>query len=296
MKNELEEKLIKSYKTIYNRGNGIPEWAVRKVKASDENDFVHCSIPFVGKEYHSQEVKILVYASAENLSDYYLTDQNDLHNLQNMHGGVLENDEKAIDRHRFFFEQSKNASFFPNVHIQPINNGYLSTAVFYIASKLIGIKDFLKPKQFYEMIAFANYGKFSVETERQKNIRTKIGNIGKSINTDYAGNRKKLSASHEYLSVDAEVLNPDYVIIPQTIYKADKEFIDKHFPKAKIIPIYQINSTVINCWIVGRRKFPRYNFSNSEKNIQSWFEKLNNGNPPNNYLSVFSYLNNINYY
>ena len=63
----LEEKLLQSYREL-SKVNA-PDWAVHK--KYDQQHLVAPSIPFVGKHYLEQETKILVYASAEHLGNYY---------------------------------------------------------------------------------------------------------------------------------------------------------------------------------------------------------------------------------
>lgn len=81
--------LLESYNKISKENT--PEWAVHK-RNSDE--LVKPTIPFVGKQYAEQKMKILIYASAENLSDYWKG--NDKH----WPGDWLDDDSCAANRHR----------------------------------------------------------------------------------------------------------------------------------------------------------------------------------------------------
>lgn len=174
----IENELLERYRKIQADNVNKPDWAVHK--CTDAKSFVRCTIPFVGKNYSSQSTKILVYASAENLAWYTSTDD------------LLDYDEKAENRHRIRFEATKaSPNFFPNVHIKPMNNGCLLTAVYYIAQKL-GLVGDVSPQEFYEMIAVANYGKYSIETEQQKSFRkTQTTETRASKrNIDYAKNQK----------------------------------------------------------------------------------------------------------
>ena len=146
--NKLEQSLLEKYKKIMAEHGEGPEWAVHQ--KNHQNRLVKPSIPFVGKNYEKQEKKILVYASAEVLSDYFPGSPSERPWLE---------DERAITRHRWFFDHSSDEeSYFPNIHIQPMNDGTLATAVFYIAHKLNCIENQITPRVFYEQIAVANYG------------------------------------------------------------------------------------------------------------------------------------------
>ena len=58
----------------------------------------------------------------------------------------------------------------PYVHCAPLEDGGLLVAIMYLAYKLRnGAVD--HPYNFYEMIAFGNYGKFSIETDFQRKVR-----------------------------------------------------------------------------------------------------------------------------
>ena len=91
--------------------------------------------------------------------------------------------------------------------------------------------DKILPAEFLERISLANYCKYSIQPDPSK-----------PKNLDYAGNPNYLSESHAYVENDIKILKPDYIIMPKTIYWADRDFIDKIKGTAKIIPIYQINA------------------------------------------------------
>ena len=118
--------LLEAYREISK--NNTPNWAVHKRRFPDE--LVKPTIPFVGKHYLEQPKKILVYASAENLADYYSG------NIKYCDRYWLDADATAEQRHRKCFDdplfQDKENPFFPHVHISPMNNGCLATAVYYI--------------------------------------------------------------------------------------------------------------------------------------------------------------------
>ena len=64
-----EKKLIEIYRQVFTEKMNTPAWAVHKSSPGHSHELIHCPIPFVGKYYEQQETKILLYASAENLSD-----------------------------------------------------------------------------------------------------------------------------------------------------------------------------------------------------------------------------------
>lgn len=278
----LETSLIESYRKL--RKDNIPEWAVRK-RNSDE--FVIPTIPFVGKHYSEQSQKILVYASAENLADYWKG--NDRHWV----GDWLDDDSRAENRHRKCFDdpEMQYDPFFPHVHIGPMNNGCLATAAYYIASKLYQL-DFNNPHDFYENIAFGNYGKYSIETALQRSKRLGIEQSGGKANIDYAGNKELLAASHSFLRADLSELKPNCIILPKAMYEADKIFLDQYKGHAVIVPIHQINTRVINLHITP--KHSRYDIEKLPQSVQLWYEQLRQegmtGKNKENYLSVFTYL------
>lgn len=274
----LETALLEAYRRTINEN--MPDWAVRK---RNSNEIVKPTIPFVGKNYADQAHKILVYASAENLSGYW---KGNRHSWQ---GDILDNDAWAENRHRRSLEElnSDPNKFFPNVHIGPMNDGRLATAAYYIARKLYNMI-FDSPNKFYEAIAFANYGKFSIETEKQKKARIGCEKDGKSANIDYAGNCDLLAVSHCYIQADMEILKPDCIIMPKTMYRADREFVDRYKGNAVIIPISQMNARVINCHIA--RLHEKYDKEQLPSSVRKWYDMLKTND---NYLSVFRYLDHV---
>lgn len=259
------EELLKAYSEIFDR-QGAPEWAVHK--KGKPGEFVRPSIPFVGKDYFKQEHKILVYASAENLSKY---------------DGRIDDDKKAVNRHRWYFEnESKSETEYPNVHMQPMNDGSLAVVVLYFLEKLGCLpSDTITPKKLLETIAFGNFSKFSYE-----------GN-GKT-NEDKATNKKILGKSIKYIESDLEVLKPDYVIMPKSIFGTLNDDMDKIKGNAEIIGIYQINNRVINCTINRIYKNKKVTVESLDTTIASFYEKIKYKNKSKeNFLSIFSYLDEV---
>lgn len=274
----LERDLLERYRRIGKECE--PDWAVHK---RNMDGIVKATIPFIGKHYVQQTKKILVYASAENLAGYRKSKPDW------WKGDPLDNDLWAENRHRRSFEEwnKGNEGFFPNVHIAPMNDGRLATAGLYIVWKLFGL-EFNTPGEFYESIAFANYGKYSIETAQQRGERLGQETRKSRANMDYAGNSELMSVSHKLIQADLDVLKPDCIIMPKTMYWADKAFVDAHRGEAIIVPISQMNSRVINCHI--SRMYSPYEMERLPLTVQKWLVKLEKAEK---YLSVFGYLDHV---
>ena len=209
----------------------------------------------------------------------------------------LDNDQIAINRHRWCLDnQNSEMAYFPNVHIQPMNNGTLATAAMYLVSRLSDCT-FDSARDFYEKIAFGNYGKFSLETEYQRNKRTGTGAIGRRTNIDYPTREPNLlHASHPFLRADIEVLRPDYIIMPKSIYLHDRNFMDSIKGNAKIIGIHQMNARVINTHIAPNKRidhnYKQYSVNELDVPIQKalpWINRIS----PEKYAYVFGYLDTL---
>lgn len=61
-----------------------------------------------------------------------------------------------------------------------------------------------------------------------------------------------MKCSRIFIAADLEVLKPDIIILPETIYKKEKSFLENFETRTKLIRIYQMNATVINCKITPR--------------------------------------------
>ena len=267
----MEKRLRERYERIFSGKKNEPAWATHKNSSGHTHELIHCPIPFVGRNYEQQKVKILLYASAENLTGY---------------DGYLDADEDAINRHRNFFEWSiaKADTFFPNVHIQPVNDGCLPIVALYLYMKFQSV-DHITPAEFLERIALANYCKYTIQPDTAN---------GRARNQDYAGERDYLAQSHAYIKADIETLKPDYIIMPKMIYWADREFIDQIKGTAKIIPIYQMNARNINLRI---KKYPKTSVQKLNAVLRQWYIHLEangiKGKTKENFLSVFAYLDDV---
>lgn len=274
----IQNKLINDYQEFHQKY--APVWAVHKVDQPDQ--ILTSTIPFVGKEYAQQEKKVLIYASAENLTHYRSGAE---------YSETLRRDDTAINRHRICFDRDDSRKFFPNVHIAPMNNGYLATAIYYVVTQLLGTKEFEKPRKFYERIAFGNYGKYSIETRRQKAERLGYTDKTENLNQDYAYDQGKLERSHAFIYQDIEILKPDYWILPKTIYDTDHAFIESIKGNAIIIPLFQMNARVVNCLL--KRKFEGIALTALPEHVAAWYNALTPNKTRANYRFVFSYLDTL---
>lgn len=290
---QLTKDLIDKYRSI--REITLPEWAVHKIKPGNTDKIVVPTIPFVGKHYAEQKKKILVYASAEVLTDYCYGQKTDRL--------WLDEDEKAENRHRKCFDESilQPNIFFPNIHITPMNDGPLATAVMYLAT-FIRDEQISEPRSFYETISIGNYGKFSIETKYQYELRMNpymsdeekkaLKKDKQNKNKDYAGNIDFLKDSHEYIRADIDLLKPDYIIMPKV---KDKGFLDSIISShTKKIEIYQMGATVINNMGLNGKNNPNNTYKSRDieqlpKVIQRAYQEIKGVNHEK-YSYVFDYL------
>jgi hypothetical protein len=130
MSNKLEVLLQTRYETAF-RTETSPDWAVRNKK---DNHVIRPSVPFIGRRYAASRNKIAVFASAENLTYY----------------------EECIEERHFFENwKAEPVSFFPKVHIAPVENGGLICAALFLF-KLLGTEWMGEPQDFLEEIAVGN--------------------------------------------------------------------------------------------------------------------------------------------
>lgn len=268
------DQLKESYHQIFAQQSaaGVLSWAQMK---NNSTDLVSPTIPFVGKDYPAQKTKVLLYASAENLYG------------RSGYKGHVDRDSDAIDRHRKWFDEYSEGLFFPNVHLEPMKNGSLLIVLRYICEQL-GLDMPSTPREFEEAIAFANFGKFS--------IRTNKGNI------DYAKpeDKPKLDCCLPYIKRDLEVLRPDIIVMPQSIYGVEREYIKAIKGDAKIVPIYQINTRVVNGKHISKNaQFPPKDVNELSPVIRDWYDARHfhdggfTGKSYSNFLSVFTYLDSV---
>ena len=251
-----EKELFNAYKKIF--CNTQPVWAQKKF---NNTQLIYPTIPFIGKNY--DKYRVLIYASAENLT--YI----------NKEGG-LENDVYAINRHRNHFEHSKNNEGFPEVHCQPITDGGLTLAAAYICQKLNIDMDYKEPKDFFECVSFGNFGKFSVQSD---------------YNKDYAKDIDKLKTSFDFIRADLSVLLPEYIIMPKTIFnnKCVKNLLSEYIELDNVVRIYQINAGVVNRTIKKLYPDPKKE-CDLRQPLLKWYEDYLDKPLKTNFLHVFAYL------
>lgn len=215
--------LIDQYQNIF-KNIGAPDWSVR---SKQDGHPINPSVPFIGRDYSSSRLKIAIYASAENLTNYEEGTGPDVQ------PELLET-ESSWNRHRVAYEKIP-AKYFPYVHIQPVSDGGLLCAASFIRFKLLNEPFCGAPADLLEEIAVANFGKYSIATN------------GDNANKDYAGNIKKLRASLPYFIADIEALKPDVLSLPNTIYRHSeiREFFDS-YKKMTVVPVYQCNARNVN--------------------------------------------------
>jgi hypothetical protein len=256
------------YTNIFSCKENRPSWSVKKLNT---NEVIHPSIPFVGKNFETS--KLLLYASAENLTHY--------HKIKKPY---LEDDRFAINRHRNYFDQSatkENRSFFPYVHIAPIEDGALVMLTAYILKCITGTFDYQTPYELLENISFGNFGKFSIVSDNK--------------NKDYAHNVDCLRYSYRYIKTDIETINPKILILPKTIYETISEDTEIQELLSKIpliIPVYQINAATINRIIT--KKYVQKSFETDI--LYTWHKKLTGnikGKTKENFLSVYTYIDSL---
>jgi hypothetical protein len=179
------------------------------------------SIPFVGREYLPAR-RLLVYGSAESLSWY-----------SRQPGGFPEwlLDDRARDRHRLVFEKWQSeareveATPFPNVHIQPVNDGGLLIAAAFVES--LGNRPGPdEPVDFIESIAVGNFSKFAIKD---------------STNVDPGRNEEWLAWSLPYVEADLELLKPRWVLVTKSTaeLKSVHSVLRRHLKEEQILSVMQ---------------------------------------------------------
>lgn len=214
---KLGSRLVEKYQSTF---SSPPEWAYP----------LGPSIPFIGTHYESTSPRMAVYASAENLSRYEREPERIPDFIK---------DDRAWNRHRAAYVAGHDG-FFPRVHIAPVNDGSLLCAATFIRMKL-ELEVFHEPTDLLERLVVANLGKFSVSG---------------TTNRDYAGNREFLRASLPFFKLDLEILQPDLLVLPKTMFDHQEveHTVRESVPDCKVIPIYQFNSQVLNLQLKNQDK------------------------------------------
>jgi hypothetical protein len=214
--NTLANELIQKFKDIFEKTNNKPpDWAWS----------FKPSIPFIGENYKPGE-GLLIYASAENLS-WHNNKDNPLHQFFT-EGHVWD---RYRAQYKVLGHNPKN--IFPNVGIQPINDGGLLAAGLFTAIKY-GLQQKSEPRSFLETIAVTNWNKFSIKTPHK--------------NEDIRG-IKKLTASLDFVVTELTMLHPAVVLIPRTVWRHSKLQMVMRMasPQSYFLDVPQFNATVVNC-------------------------------------------------
>jgi hypothetical protein len=209
LKIPLADKLIERFKATFTES---PEWAWQ----------FEPSIPLIGR--HCKPGRgLLVYASAENLNT--TTEQE----------RRLYFREPAVwTRYRTRYEGQgrTGSSFFPDVGIQPVNDGGLFAAALFVSERL-RLPTAAKPRTFLEKIAVSNWCKFSIKS---------------GTNRDYIGDLKKLIESLPYVVGELAELRPAVALLPRSVW--DKPVLRAAMhgasPWTRFLPVPQFNATVVN--------------------------------------------------
>lgn len=225
----LEEQLTVAYRDLH-----------ASMELSDEWIDLPPAVPFVGSEYGSELPKVLIYGSAENLT----------HLVKKYKEPTPEH--APANRNRQNFEQWKSEgyssrwkpssnNFFPWVHMSPVSDGSLPTVARYLL-ELTGNAGFSRsPERFLQQVAVVNYGKYSLKGSR---------------NSDYASSSQKLRVSEPFILKDLEIVRPDIVMIPRTIFsKSFQKLIgSSEFQPTIVWRILQTNARVINTQVKKKLK------------------------------------------
>lgn len=216
--NSHERALLDCYQAIHaksmvdHKGRVAPLWAHQ----------VQPTIPVVGGGYGVRRMRVLVYASAENLT---------------WAKRATELPPQLLPQFQMFrgrIDLARRGG--TNVHIHPVDNGSLLKVARHILNRLEPTQRFSKrtPHQFLQEIAVANPGKFSID---------------KDVNKDTASNPELLTDSVAYIKADLAVLKPEILILPTTVLNS----LRTHglFPKdpsgnVRLVPIFQLSPQAIN--------------------------------------------------
>lgn len=246
--NNLESDLLARYKQLYEE-RGCPSWA---------HGF-RPPIPFVGRNVLKTIPRVLIYASAENLT--YVFEKHDcVYPLEKLDA------EQQHFRHRALYAGPGEKRNFPFIHMQPVNNGSLLVVARYLLERMGHDLSFSRdPFEFVEEVTAGNLGKYS---------------IAAITNRDYASDREKIKESLGYISADIATIKPDIVILPKTIFDVVRaccgwQGIVDGVPLGTVITfvkIYQVNARVINTHIkkeVGDRPVRDLHSTS----VGAWLEK-----------------------
>lgn len=224
----LKASLLAGYEKIYSR-QGTPTWAFDRIAPA---------IPYIGERFTAMAKKVLIYASAENLS----SDNTNRTKLQthSVHEQLL---------------RSYTAKVLPkedqNIHIEPINNGGLLKVAQHVLCKVdcgVSIEQG-SSREFLSQVAAANPGKFSIDPDKPPLVR-------KKKNYDYANQPDKFKDQSLFIACDIEKIEPEVVIMPTSIHASFRDAGMEHLLDAvgKLILIKQVQFQAI--YGRGKRRQP----------------------------------------
>ena len=261
MKNELASELIKRFK---NTCESVPPWACP----------YNPSIPLVGK-YYKPGKGLLIYASAENLS--WLNKPTTPERSERLKHFISED---AWNRYRVQYEKygRKSGKPFPDVGIQPVNDGGLFAAGLFIAQKM-RLPTQETPRPFLETIAVTNWCKFSIKSD---------------TNRDYVANMKKLTASLPFVIGELVLLQPAVVLIPEAVWEHSvlQAAMRGASPTSKFLAVPQFTPTVVNYHLRDCENAATHLRENSEGTppLALWMNQLKRVNQNNawRYIAMLS--------
>ena len=123
---------------------------------------------------------------------------------------------------------------------------------------------------------------------------------GESTTPYKPDDKPKLDCCLPYIKRDLEVLRPYIIVMPQSIYGVEREYIKAIKGDAKIVPIYQINTRVVNGKHISKNaQFPPKDVNELSPVIRDWYDARHfhdggfTGKSYSNFLSVFTYLDSV---
>lgn len=203
----LADRLIRRFRATFDR---TPAWAWPHKPP----------IPLVGRRYRPGR-GLLIYASAENLAWQ-----------KSKPPPARFTTEAAWNRYRVQYDRGDD-TFFPDVGIQPVNDGGLLAAGLFIAQRL-GLPAPPRPQGFLETVAVTNWCKFSIRS---------------ATNRDYIGDVGKLVWSLPYVVGELAVLQPAVVLLPAALWRRPvlAAAMRGASPLTRFLAAPQFNARVINC-------------------------------------------------
>lgn len=210
MANPLAETLIARYRATFTK---TPEWAWE----------YEPSIPLIGEKFKPGR-GLLVYASAENLTWMNGTDPPSYFREPDVWNRYrVQRDMDVRDSHD---------KFFPDIGIQPANDGGLFAAALFVSQRL-GLPTADDPRELLETVVITNWCKFTIKID---------------TNVDYINNLKKLIDSLPFVVGELAELQPAVVLLPFQVWRKPVLQLAMRgaSPHTRFVPIFQCNPRVTN--------------------------------------------------